>query len=498
VKRTAARRAGPARRWARSSLRSALCLSLFALGCAKLVGADFDGLRPAPSSGGSAGVTITDAAGAHPGGSAGSSHAAAAAAGRAAAGAGQAGQDEAAAGGATPLGGGAGSEIGGEAAAGNVARAGAAGVAGEAAGSAGTPSVTGGSAGASGGMAAGAAGAAGTAGAPTGSGGATAGAAGATGAAGGSGGGTAGAGGAAGAAGGGNSCGTLIGPSCAGDPACNPAGETCCASQIVRGGSFYRGDGSEYPATVDDFCLDKYEVTVGRFRAFLDAYENDNWRPAQDAGKHPVAAEMGIEGTGWQGAWTSDFLPESAEAFKANLLCYSGFNTWREPAENDVVPINCVSWYEAFAFCIWDGGRLPTEAEWEYAAVGGSQQRQYPWGSGIDSSRAVYDCCGDGDCSLCTYADLLPVGSLEAGAGRWGQLDLAGNVWEWIFDGFADPYETPTCDNCVNTTTDADRATRGGGFLHSESLLVPANRTSAPPTDRYLDLGIRCARTPPG
>jgi hypothetical protein len=90
---------------------------------------------------------------------------------------------------------------------------------------------------------------------------------------------------------------------------------------------------------------------------------------------------------------------------------------WADPpdAAHANLPMNCMNWYEAFAFCAWDGGRLPTEAEWNYAAAGGDQQRAYPWSSPpgalvLDAAHASYydgtDCVGDGlpDCAL---TDLL-------------------------------------------------------------------------------------------
>ena len=105
--------------------------------------------------------------------------------------------------------------------------------------------------------------------------------------------------------------------------------------------------------------------------------------------------------------------------------------------------MNCIDWYDAFAFCAWDGGRLAMEAEWNYAAAGGSLQQPYPWGAAmLDTMHAVYECTGDGSAAgQCWETDILNVGSKSpTGDGKWGQADLAGGVWEWNLDWYASPY----------------------------------------------------------
>ena len=164
-------------------------------------------------------------------------------------------------------------------------------------------------------------------------------------------------------------------------------------------------------------------------------------------------------------------------------------------------PISCITWYQAIAFCIQEGKRLPTEAEWEYAAAGGSEQRVYPWGNDPPSVElAVYGCKFDGQ-DDCSNADLPVVGSAPKGAGRWGHLDLAGSVWEWVLDVYA-PYSDTLCDNCanLNVTAAEGRVFRGGDFkfddLAQQTDLRAASRLGFDAKFPDQTRGLRCARTP--
>lgn len=173
-------------------------------------------------------------------------------------------------------------------------------------------------------------------------------------------------------------------------------------------------------------------------------------------------------------------------------------NTWTdEPDANERLPIVCVNGVEAYAFCIWDGGFLPSDAELEYAAAGGSEQRKYPWGAadpGHASEYAIYECDYPMS-SVCTSASkIAPVGTTSLGAGRWGQLDLAGNVWQWDLDGY-NSYITQ-CDDCVALDTESPNLFRGGGFSNDAGQLAPTYYGTQVSTRRRYDTGLRCARAP--
>jgi sulfatase modifying factor 1 len=201
-----------------------------------------------------------------------------------------------------------------------------------------------------------------------------------------------------------------------------------------------------------------------------------------------------------------------------NLTSCSPYSTWTSsPGMGESRPINCVNWYEAYAFCIWDGGFLPSDTEWEYAAAGGTETREFPWGpypgaptdQGPATQYAINGCqypnrsddAGDGGCT--GVANIAPVGTAMLGAGLWGQLDLAGNVFQWTFDSYCSSYVNHSCSyayinpcpDCANMTAFTDeRVTRGSGF--GTGLFGVLDRQGTIATFRDGDFGFRCARAP--
>ena len=200
------------------------------------------------------------------------------------------------------------------------------------------------------------------------------------------------------------------------------------------------------------------------------------------------AGATGITGSGWDSTWNTNLPADPAP--EAAMKCDASYQTWTDTAgSNESKPMNCLDWYTAFAFCAWDGGRLATEAEWNYAASGGNEQRYYPWSSPatsttINDSYAVY--CG-GSCSPQNVGSKSPKGD-----GKWGQSDLAGNVWEWTLDWYASPYSMP-CNNCADLTAASYRVVRGGGFLRQRlgpPVGLPRRRRPRRPR-RHLRVALR-------
>ena len=285
---------------------------------------------------------------------------------------------------------------------------------------------------------------------------------------------------------------------------CAPPGQRSCDPIVVgcglvriEGGGFSMGEpppGHEVTPVQDvrmgSFELDAYEVTLARFNAFWAVRDRDL----------PAIRSAPIEYPGGRMiSWTGTGEVPSQEDPR--------FNWSSGPGPRDGHPMNGADWWLAQEFCVWDGGRLPTEAEWEFAArgriaTGLATPRVYPWGDSAPRGSAR-STCDRAQWNFCAGED----GAYTRRVGRFaptaGLYDMTGNVWEWTADWFA-PYTSPTCWNggapanpmCTDRTTD-EHPVRGGGWDCGSIAVRSTTRVGVTSQARFMDLGIRCARTAP-
>ncbi len=204
---------------------------------------------------------------------------------------------------------------------------------------------------------------------------------------------------------------------------------------------------------LSSYRISKYEVTNEMFKAFV-----------MDGGYK--RKEL----------WT----PEGWKFIQENMITHPA--GWRVRGFDDPQkPVVGVSWYEAYAFAKWLGMRLPTEAEWEKAARG-TDGRVYPWGNEFDASRVFYK----------AIARPLRVGSFPSGASPYGVLDMAGNVWEWVWDWYGERYYARSpYKNPKGPENGEYKVVRGGGWGCNRRQMRCAYRRHEKPTWRRLDVGFR-------
>ena len=226
---------------------------------------------------------------------------------------------------------------------------------------------------------------------------------------------------------------------------------------LVPGGDFImgsdKGDEDEAPAhrvRLHAFYIDKFEVTNGRFAKYVEAIQSEP-------------------------PW--------------------GFSDKETPVIHADRPVRWVNWMDAMGYCLWVGKRLPTEAEWEKAARG-TDERVYPWGN--DPPTPVHAVYGLKEGSGETVS---VIGDHHMGQSPYGAQDLAGNLYEWVMDWYAEDFYSGFINSpAINPRGPAEgtaKVQRGGSYVNTPYRLRSSFRTKADPTEQDPNVGFRCAQDAP-
>ena len=273
-----------------------------------------------------------------------------------------------------------------------------------------------------------------------------------------------------------------------------PGGEFLMGTDDARGYPA-DGEGPVHRVSLRPFWIDPFAVTNARFGEFVEATG------------HVTEAER----FGWSFVFAGllpDDFPETRGVATAPWWRQVEGVDWRHPEgpQSDLTgraghPVVHVSWRDALAYCAWAGLRLPTEAEWEYAARGGLEQKVYPWGDELTPG-GVHRCnvwqgefprrnaCEDG------YYGTAPVDAFEANG--FGLYNMAGNAWEWCGDWFSPTYYRGSPpDGPAGPSEGTHRVIRGGSYLCHESYCFRyrvAARSASTPDSSTGNTGFRAAR----
>lgn len=255
------------------------------------------------------------------------------------------------------------------------------------------------------------------------------------------------------------------------------------------------GEGPVHPVTLRPFWIDPVAVTNARFRTFIDE----------------TGYETAAQSFGWSfvfGGLLPDDFPDTAGVAAAPWWRQVFGADWSHPEGphsgvdgREEHPVVHVSWDDAKAFCAWAGLRLPTEAEWEYAARGGLEQQHFPWGSDLEPEGVhrmnVWQGRFPAENSVADgWYGTAPVDVYPPNG--FGLHNTTGNVWEWCSDWFAPEYYASSPSNDpAGPEVGTHRAMRGGSYLCHDSYCnryrVDA-RSGNTPDASTGNLGFRCAR----
>jgi formylglycine-generating enzyme required for sulfatase activity len=317
-------------------------------------------------------------------------------------------------------------------------------------------------------------------------------------------------------------------------PLVKPAGSAPQGMVWIPGGTFTMGgddgppdEGPTHSVTLDGFWMDKTEVTNAQFKAFADAThyltiaertpKREDFR-GQVPDINAIPAENLVAGSiCFNEHFDRRTLTKDDPLWPYQVWKYVKGANWRHPEgpkstidDRMQHPVVHVSWDDAVAYCRWAGKRLPTEAEWEYAARGGLKGAAYPWGNDLVQNGKWMLNIWQGEFPDKNdfkdgFETTAPVASFSANG--YGLFDMAGNVWEWCGDFYRPDYYRysplrnppgPSDSYDPNEPTYVKRVQRGGSFMCSDNYCRGyrvAARMKGTPDSGTFHTGFRCVKS---
>lgn len=295
----------------------------------------------------------------------------------------------------------------------------------------------------------------------------------------------------------------------------------------IPGGPFWMGNDESpdanapmHQVAVSGFWMDRTEVSNAQFEAFVTAtgYKTTAERPpiTDELSQGEVPPEKRVP---FSVCFVPIDLPEGVDPHSVapEWWKFVAGADWRHPEgpQSDIKdrmnhPVVHISWHDAVAYCEWAGKRLPTEAEWEFAARGGLDRKEFCWGdqpqglAGKWWANTFQGRFPGGDTGADGYKGTAPVATYPPNG--YGLYDTAGNVWEWCSDWYAASYynssprnnpkgpETGVAGRDVNLSA---KVRRGGSFLCADDYCrryLPSARDHNPPNDAASHTGFRCVK----
>ncbi len=276
---------------------------------------------------------------------------------------------------------------------------------------------------------------------------------------------------------------------------------TIPAGSFQMGDPFNEGGTDERPVhtvTLSSFQMSKHEITNAQFAQFLNAARAQNKLKVVNGVIYAITDSSNSQ------PWCDT---STSSSYSQTVISGGGYSVKTRDGRSQVNdPVVCVSWYGAKAFCDFYGYKLPTEAQWEYAARGGLSGQRFPWGTNINHSYANYRANGSAytyDTSpyttytyhptynTGTYPYTSPVGSFAANG--YGLYDMSGNVWEWCSDWYG-AYSSASQSNPSGPTTGSNRVLSGGSWTSVAGICRVAGREWYIPGNRNYCVGFRVCR----